>query len=114
MITLYGIPNCDTVKKARQWLDKNQVNYQFHDFKKQGVDEQSLRKWSKKLGWETVLNRRGTTWRKLPDKVKDNINEESAIKVMLENPSAIKRPVLVKGATCHVGFKDQEYKALLL
>ena len=113
MITIYGIKNCDTMKKARRWLDEHNVAYDFHDYKKDGIDEKTLKAWSKKLGWETLLNRRGTTWRKLPDKIKDNINEKSAIKVMLEQPSIIKRPVLKSGSHYLVGFDEQDYQKLL-
>lgn len=113
MITLYGIKNCDTMKKAFKWLDKHGVEYQFHDYKKQGIDEKTLSTWSKKVGWETLLNRRGTTWRKLPDKTKDNISEKSAIKLMQEQPSIIKRPVLKSGSSYIVGFDEQHYKQLV-
>jgi len=113
MITLYGIKNCDTMKKAFQWLDKHGVEYQFHDYKKQRIDEKTLSAWSKKVGWETLLNRRGTTWRKLPDKVKDTINEKSALKIMQEQPSIIKRPVLKQGSSCIVGFDEKQYKQLV-
>lgn len=114
MTTLYGIKNCDTMKKARRWLDEHNVAYDFHDYKKEGIDEKTLKQWSKKVGWETLLNRRGTTWRKLPDNVKDNIDEKSAIKIMLEQPSIIKRPVVIKGSKYQVGFSDQEYSGLFL
>ncbi|MDX1812834.1 MAG: ArsC family reductase [Gammaproteobacteria bacterium] len=113
MTTVYGIKNCDTMKKARRWLDEHNVAYEFHDYKKEGIDEKTLTAWCKKLGWETLLNRRGTTWRKLPDKTKDNINEKSAIKLMLEQPSIIKRPVLKQGSNYLVGFDEQEYQKLL-
>ena len=113
MIKIYGIPNCDTMKKARKWLESNGVEYEFHDYKKQGVPEADLKKWVKAVGWEVVLNKRGTTWRKLPDDIKDNIDEASSIQVMLDNPSAIKRPVLENGKTILVGFKEDEYKTLL-
>ena len=99
MIKLYGIPNCNTMKKARKWLEANGIEYTFHDYKKSGVPEKNLKQWVKKAGWETVLNRRGTTWRKLDEKIRNNIDEASAIEVMLENPSAIKRPVLENGKT---------------
>ena len=109
MIKLYGIPNCDTMKKARKWLESNGLEYEFHDYKKLGVPENNLKKWVKKAGWETLLNRRGTTWRKLDDDIKNNIDEASAIQVMLDNPSAIKRPVLESGNTLFVGFKEDEW-----
>ena len=113
MITVYGIKNCDTMKKAFKWLDKHGVEYQFHDFKKEGVDSKTLTTWSKKVGWETLLNRRGTTWRRLPEKVKDSINEKSALKIMQEQPSIIKRPVLKNGASYLVGFDESAYKKLV-
>ena len=109
-VTLLGIPNCETMKKARRWLEANGVLYTFHDYKKTGVPEEKLKQWVKKVGWETLLNRRGTTWRKLGDTIKNNIDEASAITVMLENPSAIKRPVLESGKTILVGFSEEAYK----
>ncbi len=113
MIKIYGTPNCDTMKKARKWLDDNNLEYEFHDYKKQGVPEKNLKQWVNKAGWEVVLNKRGTTWRKLDESIKDNIDERSAINVMLENASAIKRPVLETGNKLLVGFNESEYKALL-
>jgi len=109
-ITLFGIPNCDTMKKARRWLEANGVLYTFHDYKKTGVPEKELKQWVKKVGWEILLNRRGTTWRKLDDSVKENIDEASAIQVMIENPSAIKRPVLEIDDQLLVGFAEDTYK----
>ncbi len=108
--TLFGIPNCDTIKKARRWLDTNGVLYTFHDYKKAGVPEEDLKKWVKNIGWEALLNRRGTTWRKLNDTIKNNIDEASAIEVMLKNPSSIKRPVLQSNKTILVGFNNEYYK----
>jgi len=113
MIKIYGIPNCDTMKKARKWLDKNNLEYEFHDYKKLGVPEKNLMQWVTKAGWETVLNKRGTTWRKLDDKIKNGINENSAIQVMIDNASAIKRPVLESGKLLFIGFNESEYKTLL-
>ncbi len=113
MIKIYGIPNCDTMKKARKWLEKNNLEYEFHDYKKSGVPKKNLKQWVKKAGWEVVLNKRGTTWRKLDDDIKNNIDETSAIQVMLDNPSAIKRPVLEHGKILLVGFNEDEYKTLL-
>ena len=112
MITIYGIPNCDTMKKARKWLQQNDIDYQFHDYKKQGVPEDRLRQWVKTLGWEVLLNKRGTTWRKLPEEIKANVDEASAIQIMLDNPSIIKRPVLVKDGQLVVGFKEADYAEL--
>ncbi len=113
MIKIYGIPNCATIKKARNWLEKNNLDYEFYNYKKQGVPKKNLEQWVKKVGWENVLNKRGTTWRKLPNEIKNNINETSSIQVMLDNPSAIKRPVLEAGKTVLIGFKADEYKTLL-
>lgn len=112
MVRVFGIPNCDTMKKARKWLADHSVEYEFHDYKKEGVDELRLRGWVAQVGWETLLNRRGMMWRKLDDKVKAGIDEASAIQVMLETPSIIKRPVLEQGKKLHVGFEEAEYEAI--
>lgn len=115
MIKLYGIPNCDTMKKARRWLEENGVAYEFHDFKKHGLEQDRLRTWVAELGWETLLNKRGMMWRKLDDDVKANIDEASAIRVMLETPSIIKRPVLeLEDGSHRVGFKAEEYGEIFL
>ncbi|PSF14341.1 ArsC family reductase [Marinobacter fuscus] len=106
---LYGIKNCDTVKKARKWLDEQGLDYQFHDFKKDGLSEEKLAEWEQAIGWETLLNKRGTTWRKLPDDVKDNIDARSARQVMLENTSIIKRPVVERDNTVSIGFNAEEW-----
>jgi Spx/MgsR family transcriptional regulator len=109
-ITIYGIKNCDTMKKARAWLDKRGVGYAFHDYKAKGVDKAKLEGWAKKAGWETLLNRAGTTFRKLPDKDKYGVTEKKAIALMLAQPSMIKRPVLeFGGGKILVGFKPDEY-----
>jgi|TARA_R100000687_G_C6334152_1_gene111068 Spx/MgsR family transcriptional regulator len=110
---LYGIKNCDTVKKARKWLDENGVDYQFHDFKKDGLDDALLSRWEKTLGWEALINRRGTTWRKLPEEVRDTISAQTAHAIMLENPSIIKRPVAERGDDVRVGFSADEWSAWL-
>ena len=112
MITLYGIKNCDTVKKARKWLDAHDVEYHFHDFRADGLDEKQLKAWVKELGWEALLNRRGTTWRKLPDDLKQGIDETGALQVMLEQPAIIKRPVLDLGDERKLGFSQKDYAAL--
>jgi arsenate reductase len=112
-ITIYGIKNCDTMKKARAALDKRGVKYAFHDYKTQGIDKGKLEGWAKKAGWETLLNRAGTTFKKLPDKDKENVTETKAIKLMLAQPSMIKRPVLeLGGGRILVGFKPDEYAAI--
>ena len=108
-VIVYGISKCDTIKKAKVWLDRKGVAYSFHDYRKQGLDSPMLNLWADSLGWEALLNRRGTTWRKLPDDVKENIDRESAINIMLENPSIIKRPLLIKGNEQYLGFKDSLY-----
>ena len=112
MITLYGIPNCDTMKKARSWLAGHAIDYQFHDYKKAGIDETTLRSWVVQVGWELLLNRRGMMWRKVPQQVKDTIDEASAVRLMLETPSIIKRPVLDTGDSLHVGFKPEQYQEI--
>jgi Spx/MgsR family transcriptional regulator len=108
--TIYGIKACDTMKKARTWLDEHGVKYEFHDYKVSGIDREHLEAWCKKAGWETVLNRAGTTFRKLPDDKKADLNERKAIALMLEQPSMIKRPVLEKGAKLLIGFKPADYQ----
>jgi Spx/MgsR family transcriptional regulator len=113
MIKIYGIPNCDTMKKARRWLEANSIEYDFHDYKKLGVPENRLKNWVKQAGWEAILNKRGTTWRKLDDKVKNNIDEAAAIRVMLDNPSIIKRPVIESGNLLLIGFKQDEFEQLI-
>ncbi len=107
--TLYGIPACDTVKKARTWLDTNDVAYTFHNYKTAGLDPTLLRQWIDQLGWETVLNRAGTTFRKLPDADKADLDADKALAIMLANPSAIKRPILVKDDVLLAGFKPDTY-----
>jgi arsenate reductase (glutaredoxin) len=106
-ITLYGIPNCDSVKKARALLDSRGVTYAFHDYKKQGVPEAALRAWLRAKGRDVVLNRKGTTWRALDESVKDGVvDDESAVRVMIANPSTIKRPIVVNGDVIVVGFDE--------
>ena len=112
MITLYGIPNCDTMKKARSWLDKHGIDYVFHDYKKLGVPQKELRKWIRQLGWEALLNTRGTTWRKLDEATRASVNETKAIQIMLDNPSIIKRPVLDVDNQYCVGFSEDSYKKI--
>ncbi|MCV6612284.1 MAG: ArsC family reductase [Amphritea sp.] len=112
MTTLYGIPNCDTVKKAQRWLNDNNVEFAFHDFRKDGLTQAQLEQWVAALGWEALLNKRSTSWRQLSDEVKNNIDEASAIREMLATPTLIKRPVLTTGEALHTGFKDSDYSAL--
>jgi Spx/MgsR family transcriptional regulator len=111
-VTVYGIKNCDTMKKAFAWLDKNKVEYAFHDYKKSGADEEVLKRAFKAHGWEEVLNRKGQTWRNLPDKVKDGMNAASAMKTALDNPSVIRRPIVVRGNDIWLGFDDEQFKKI--
>jgi arsenate reductase (glutaredoxin) len=110
-VTLYGIPNCDTVKKARNWLDTNSIAYAFHDYKKAGADSAKLKTWCAAKGWETILNRAGTTFKKLPDDAKAGLDEAKAIALMLDQPSMIKRPVVEHAGGTLVGFKPAEWEA---
>jgi arsenate reductase len=108
-VTIYGIKNCDTMKKARAWLDDRGVAYDFHDYKSAGIEHARLERWTNEVGWETLLNRAGTTFRKLTDKDKDGLTQKKAIALMLDQPSMIKRPVLDVGGRLLVGFKPDEY-----
>ncbi|WP_291298441.1 arsenate reductase [Elioraea sp.] len=112
-VTIHGIKNCDTMKKARAWLDANAIAHAFHDYKTQGIDRAMLAAWAKSAGWEVLLNRAGTTFRKLPDAEKEGLTEARAIALMLGHPSAIKRPVLTVGGTILVGFDPARYAAAL-
>ena len=113
-IKIYGIKNCDTMKKARFWLERHGFDYRFHDYKTAGIERARLERWSKKVGWETLLNRAGTTFRKLPDKDKQALNERKAMALMLAQPSMIKRPVLdLGGGKLLVGFKPEAYSDAL-
>ena len=111
MLTLYGIPNCDTGKKARTWLDGCGVAYAFHDYKKSGIDAASLRRWAASLGWEAVLNRAGTTFRALPDADKADLDDNKAIALMLAQPSMIKRPIVEGDGMLVAGFKPDAWQA---
>ena len=111
-VILYGISNCDTVRKARRWLTEHDVDYVFHDLRKDGLNAKMLQHWNKKAGWEILLNKRGTTWRKLPETVRDKINQQSALDLMLKQPTLIKRPVLETGTQVHVGFATDHYTSL--
>jgi arsenate reductase len=110
-ITIYGIKNCDTMKKARAWLDRRGVAYEFHDYKAAGIEREQLARWEKKVGWETLLNRAGTTFRKLPDQDKAGLDANKALALMLKQPSMIKRPVLeLGGGRLLVGFQPERYE----
>lgn len=113
---LYGIPNCDTVRKARAWLQAHDIDYEFHDFKKHGVNEALLSGWLQQVGWQRLLKKTGPTWGKLPDTVKASIKDDaSALALMLQQPNVIKRPVLEsKGKVVATGFNETDYKNLLL
>ena len=114
-IHIYGIPNCDTVKKARKWLDANGLDYTFHDYKKEGVERESLERWADRCGWEVLLNRRGTTFRKLDEADKSDIDRDKAIDLMLQHASCIKRPVMEREGDQHVlvGFAESEWENAL-
>lgn len=113
MVTIFGIKNCDTMKKAFAWLDGHGVDYDFHDYKVAGIEVAHLKAWSKQVGWDVLLNTRGTTWRKLSPAQQANIDEAKAIKLMVENPSLIKRPVLENGKNLLVGFAPDRYESTL-
>jgi Spx/MgsR family transcriptional regulator len=109
MITLYGISNCDTIKKAKKYLTDNNVEFTFHDYRKDGVNEQMVSDFADKLDWEQLVNKRGTTYRALTDKQKQSLTKESAIPLLVEQPAMIKRPVLVNNGNYHLGFKAAQY-----
>lgn len=114
MNILYGIPNCDTIRKAKKWLKEAGVEFQFHDFRKDGLSEAQLRGWVAAVGWERLLNRRGTTWRQLPEAQREGIDEARAIALLLEHPAMIKRPVLESPAlsAVEIGFKAERYQEI--
>ena len=112
-LTLYGIKACDTMKKAQTWLTENSHAFDFHDYKKSGIDRASLERWCNEHGWEAILNKRGTTFRKLDEADKQDLNQEKAIALLLEHTSMIKRPVLDLGERTLVGFKAEDYAAAL-
>lgn len=111
-VTLYGIKNCDTVKKARKWLESEAISYQFHDLREDGIDRASIQHWCDALGWEAVLNKRSTTWKQLDEQQKNSLDESSAIDLLLEHPTLIKRPVLNTGTSIHNGFKAEHYATI--
>ena len=112
MVTIYGIRNCDTMKKAMRWLDDHDIAYRFHDYRKDGLDIGQLQAWEKELGWEILLNRRGMLWRKLPADARDSMDRKSALRCMQDNPGIIKRPLLDLGKRRVVGFKAEDYAQL--
>jgi arsenate reductase len=113
-VTIYGIKNCDTMKKARAWLEQHGIAYEFHDYKAAGIERERLEDWARTAGWQTLVNRSGTTFRKLPDKDKEGLTEKKALALMLAQPSLIKRPVLDRGGgRILVGFDPETYAAAL-
>ena len=111
---VYGIPNCNTVKKAIDWLKQNEVEYEFHDFKKEGITKEKLQQWAKRSGWEKLVNKKGTTWRSLgPEKQAQIQDTESAIELMMEKPSVIKRPLIEYNGNILLGFDEAEYDSQL-
>lgn len=107
---MYGIPNCDTIKKARNWLQQHSIDYRFHDYKKQGTDEKLLQGWLNEFGWEQLINKRGTSWRKLDAVIKSSMDNVLALSVMQENPSIIKRPILLTQNRTLLGFDTSQYE----
>lgn len=112
MVEMYGIANCDTIKKARKWLSEHQIEYTFHDYKKEGANANQLKAWCDQVGWEVLLNKRGTTWRKLPEAEQSDLDEAKAIRLLAEHTSMIKRPVLVVDGRLEVGFSVARYESL--
>ena len=112
-IIMYGIKNCDTIKKARKYLDSCEIDYQFHDYRTDGVDKKFLQGLIKKHGWETIVNKRGTTWRKLEETVKSGTNADNAADLLSEHPAMVKRPVLIVGKQSLVGFSVEDYSSAL-
>lgn len=114
MVTVYGIPNCDSVKKATSWLTKHKVEFSFHNYKQQGISKAKLKQWSKKFGWEKLLNKKSTTWRNLTPGEQQNLTTESAaIALMVQQPTVIKRPVIEDGKILLAGFDENEYTVML-
>ncbi len=110
-ITVYGIPNCDVTKKAISWLNKNNIDFTFHDYKLEGINKEKLDSWFKKENWENIFNKRSTTWRELPAKEQEKVKDQlSAIKVMMEHNSIIKRPVIEHGNKLIIGFNEEQYQ----
>lgn len=113
MVVLYGIKNCDTVKKARTWLDTNGIDYQFHDYRIDGLTPEQLQQFAAKLGWNAMLNRSSTSWRQLSPEQQDDLTEAKALQLMLETPTLIKRPILDTGSKLMLGFKSDTYQSLI-
>ena len=113
-LVMFGIPNCDTIKKARRWLEQHDIDYQFHDYRKQGVDVALMQGWLDELGWEQLINKRGTTWRQLDESTKNNMDNQQALIIIQDNPAIVKRPLLLNGDHKIIGFKDSIYQQELL
>ena len=113
-VTLYGIKNCDTVKKARKWLDQHDIDYRFHDFRTDGINRDLIAGWLKDVDWEKLINTRGTTWRRINDNEKTGLNKSRAVALMLKQPALIKRPVLARHKHCYVGFDEREYRKFFM
>ncbi|WP_435247564.1 ArsC family reductase [Vibrio sp. nBUS_14] len=111
-ITMFGIPNCDTIKKAKKWLEAEGIEFEFHDYRKQGITEGLVTSFCSELGWELVLNKRGTTYRQLTQEQKDTLTEEKAVALLVEQPAMIKRPILKVDGKLHIGFKADQYAAI--
>ncbi|MFA0412840.1 ArsC family reductase [Vibrio renipiscarius] len=111
-VTMYGIPNCDTIKKAKKWLTEHNVEFDFHDYRKQGIDAEMMTQFCQALGWENVINKRGTTFRQLNQEQKEGLNEQSAMTLLVEQPAMIKRPILFVDGQYHLGFKADQYAAV--
>ena len=111
-VVMYGIPNCDTIKKAKNWLTQHDISFTFHDYRKQGVPQDVLSEALTELGWENVLNKRGTTYRQLSDEQKANLSASTALALLIENPAMIKRPLLVTNNAMHLGFKPAQYEEI--
>lgn len=109
MLTMYGIPNCDTIKKAKKWLEAQGIDYQFHDYRKNGIDAKLVTSFCHTFGWENVLNKRGTTYRQLTDEQKTQLNEHTVVDLLIEHPAMIKRPILLADSVALIGFKAAEY-----
>ncbi|WP_225874256.1 ArsC family reductase [Vibrio algicola] len=109
MITMYGIPNCDTIKKAKKWLEQTGIEFQFHDYRKQGIDQVLVQDFCQRFGWQQVLNKRGTTYRQLTQQQKDDLDESSAISLLIEYPAMIKRPIVISATSGMIGFKAEQY-----
>ena len=112
-VTLYGIANCDTIRRARRWLEREGIAYEFHDYREHGLEVELLESLAAELGWETMLNRRGTTWRRLPAATREGIDRDAALALMRDNPALIRRPILGLGSRHRVGFDESEYEELL-